>query len=102
MPLILTIWAKFDISNPHTLKRLSAYQSSLVMHISTPELGLSVPIFISFFCLELQVFFETNVKGLDLSNFEVQQVFYPSKDGTKVPMYILHRKVSSSTKNLPT
>ncbi|MEI7703428.1 MAG: prolyl oligopeptidase family serine peptidase [Deltaproteobacteria bacterium] len=28
----------------------------------------------------------------DSSGFEVTQVFYPSKDGTRIPMYLLHRK----------
>ncbi len=28
----------------------------------------------------------------DASPYEVTQVFYPSKDGTRVPMYLLHRK----------
>ncbi|KAL5965413.1 Prolyl endopeptidase [Taenia solium] len=39
-----------------------------------------------------QVVFQTTVKGLDLSSFEAKQVFYSSKDGTRVPMFILHRK----------
>ena len=41
----------------------------------------------------LQVFRRIEVKGFDDSLFQITQVFYPSKDGTKVPMYVLHRKV---------
>ncbi|VDL44498.1 unnamed protein product [Hymenolepis diminuta] len=39
-----------------------------------------------------KIVFQTKVKGLDLSNFEAKQIFYSSKDGTRVPMFILHRK----------
>ncbi len=28
----------------------------------------------------------------DLSAFETKQVFYPAKDGTRIPMYLVHRK----------
>ncbi|KAJ3004667.1 UNVERIFIED_CONTAM: hypothetical protein HDU68_004956 [Siphonaria sp. JEL0065] len=38
------------------------------------------------------LFRETSVKGFDSSIFEVKQVFYPSEDGTKIPMYIVHKK----------
>jgi prolyl oligopeptidase len=29
---------------------------------------------------------------VDLSGFEVRQVFFPSKDGTRIPMFLVHRK----------
>ena len=37
------------------------------------------------------LFRESNVK-FDPSQFEVKQVFYPSKDGTKVPMFLTYKK----------
>ena len=40
---------------------------------------------------ESTVFRKTPVK-FDGSNYEVKQVFYTSKDGTKVPMFITHKK----------
>ena len=30
--------------------------------------------------------------SFDLSPFETEQVFYPSKDGTRIPMFVVHRK----------
>ena len=30
--------------------------------------------------------------GFDSSQYKVEQVFYPSKDGTKIPMFITMRK----------
>ena len=35
---------------------------------------------------------QIEVKGFKSDDFETKQVFYPSKDGTKIPMYILSRK----------
>ncbi|EGD73351.1 prolyl endopeptidase [Salpingoeca rosetta] len=38
------------------------------------------------------VFYETKVEGFNAHEFVTEQVFYDSKDGTKIPMFIVHRK----------
>jgi len=39
-----------------------------------------------------KVLIQTKVTGFDSSQFKVEQVFFPSKDGTKIPMFITMRK----------
>lgn len=38
------------------------------------------------------MFLETKIEGFDPSLYSVEQVFYESKDGTKIPMTIGSRK----------
>jgi hypothetical protein len=40
-----------------------------------------------------KIFRDTKISDLDTSLFKVEQVFYPSKDGTKIPMFIIANKV---------
>lgn len=41
---------------------------------------------------ELEVFQESVVQDFDRTTFETSQVFVPSKDGTKIPMFIVSKK----------
>ena len=38
------------------------------------------------------VFRAPELPGFDPAGYEVRQVFYPSKDGTRVPMFLVHKK----------
>ncbi|KAK9165014.1 hypothetical protein Scep_000205 [Stephania cephalantha] len=41
---------------------------------------------------DMKIFRETVVPGFDRTEFKVNQVFVPSKDGTKIPMFIVSKK----------
>ncbi|XP_057428086.1 uncharacterized protein LOC130721326 [Lotus japonicus] len=48
------------------------------------DLGAQIP--------DMKVFREIVIPGFDRSEFHVNQVFVPSKDGTKIPMFIVARR----------
>ncbi|MCX7761599.1 MAG: prolyl oligopeptidase family serine peptidase [Candidatus Kryptonium sp.] len=41
---------------------------------------------------KLELFFETKLTGFNPNDYEVKQIFYESKDGARVPMYIVHKR----------
>ncbi len=41
---------------------------------------------------KLEKYWEPQLKGIDLSQYETKEVFYTSFDGTKVPMFIVYKK----------
>jgi len=43
-----------------------------------------------------QVYHQTKIEGFDASLYETKQIFFDSKDGTRIPMFIFHKKVSRS------
>jgi prolyl oligopeptidase len=38
------------------------------------------------------IFRQAEVPGYDPTKYETKQVFYPSKDGTKIPLFLVHKK----------
>uniref|UniRef100_A0A672R2W6 Prolyl endopeptidase n=1 Tax=Sinocyclocheilus grahami TaxID=75366 RepID=A0A672R2W6_SINGR len=42
--------------------------------------------------LQPHFFREVTVKGFSPADYQTTQVFYPSKDGTQIPMFIVHKK----------
>jgi prolyl oligopeptidase len=48
------------------------------------------------------VFRAPSVPGYDAARFETKQVFYPSKDGTRIPMFLVYRKGLELDGNNPT
>lgn len=42
---------------------------------------------------QLEVFEDVKIEGFDPALYQVNQVWFASKDGTEVPMYIIHKKV---------
>jgi len=51
---------------------------------------------------EVTIFRNTTFEGFDQNLYSTTQVFYPSKDGTKIPMFIVHKKSMKLDGNNPT
>ncbi|KAI6223442.1 Prolyl endopeptidase [Aphelenchoides besseyi] len=52
--------------------------------------------------LELEVVHQSKIEGFDASKYETKQIFYDSKDGTKVPLFIVAAKDVKLDSNNPT
>jgi prolyl oligopeptidase len=52
--------------------------------------------------IETQVYQASNIPLFDAEDYSVQQVFYKSKDGTKIPMFLVHQKELELNGNNPT
>jgi len=51
---------------------------------------------------DVTVFRRTELEGFNPDLFEMNQIFYSSKDGTKVPMFIVHKKTLQKNGKNPT
>ncbi len=51
---------------------------------------------------KLELFDELKIKGVDFDRFAARQVWYRSKDGTKVPMFLVYKKGLRRTGKTPT
>uniref|UniRef100_A0A0N4ZK30 Prolyl endopeptidase n=1 Tax=Parastrongyloides trichosuri TaxID=131310 RepID=A0A0N4ZK30_PARTI len=52
--------------------------------------------------VSMKIIREVKINGYDKDKFETQQVFYNSKDGTKIPMFLLYKKGVKLDGNNPT
>lgn len=43
--------------------------------------------------IQLEIYENDKIDGFDTASYQVDQVWYRSKDGTQVPMFIMHKKV---------
>eukprot|EP01100_Stratorugosa_tubuloviscum_P004802 TRINITY_DN220_c0_g4_i2.p1 TRINITY_DN220_c0_g4~~TRINITY_DN220_c0_g4_i2.p1 ORF type:complete len:702 (+),score=236.14 TRINITY_DN220_c0_g4_i2:29-2134(+) len=50
---------------------------------------------------EMQVFKDITIPGIDLNQFTTEQIFFLSKDGTKIPMFIVRKKEIEFNSNNP-
>lgn len=50
---------------------------------------------------EPELYIRSEFKGLDLSEFKTEQVFFTSKDGTKVPMFLVCKKTLQKSQDNP-
>ncbi|XP_068212511.1 prolyl endopeptidase [Palaemon carinicauda] len=49
-----------------------------------------------------KVFREIKIEGFDPSQFEIKQIFYSSKDGTSIPMFLVHGREMKRDGSAPT
>ena len=67
----------------------SSFTSPSVIYSYDPTAGTSTRVF------------EPEVKGINLDEYVTEQVFYPSADGTKIPMFLTYKKGMERNGNNP-
>jgi prolyl oligopeptidase len=112
------------LKNASSVLQIHALDGKHVRDVALPAIGTSTGIsgeadedtayfsFTSF--TEPQIIFKTSIKTgkvdewarvklpIDTSNFVTDQVFFPSKDGTKISMFVIHRKDAKLDGSNPT
>eukprot|EP01059_Diplonema_ambulator_P009350 TRINITY_DN19201_c0_g3_i1.p1 TRINITY_DN19201_c0_g3~~TRINITY_DN19201_c0_g3_i1.p1 ORF type:complete len:718 (+),score=312.76 TRINITY_DN19201_c0_g3_i1:138-2156(+) len=94
----------FSLSDPTNMTKIEteigSVSLSTSLHHGTVFYAVTSFIFARrMYCYEVDkgastatLWYEAKVVDHDSTMFEVEQVFYPSKDGTKVPMFMVHKK----------
>ena len=92
---------KLDLPDTITVTNIATNKKQKEMFISyTSYLSPTTVVRFDFETNRLETVFSSQV-ALDSSNYETKQFFYPSTDGTNIPMFITHKKDLKLTGNTP-
>ncbi|MFW9965504.1 MAG: prolyl oligopeptidase family protein [Candidatus Sifarchaeia archaeon] len=89
---------KFDV--PMTIGAISSLSSLNTIYFDSQSFTIPPSIYYYKSSSDRGIFYEPNQK-IDPDNFTVKQVWYKSKDGTDVPMYLIYNKELTLSKQTP-